>query len=278
MRWWIGALLLLSTAAFAQTLPEPVRTTITDQADLLTDTEEDTLHQRLENLRADTGVELAVLTLASHQPFAPEGSIESFATDVFNAWGVGSADRNDGVLVLILSEDRAMRIELGEAFGRDWDRAAATIINRSFLPAFAEDRYADGIFDGVEDIDTSLLQPFLNGETAPSDAPALMNWMAVVAFVGAAFLVMRRRIGNLVTRFKRCPNCGSRALSRENITHRGATDSHAGEGERVTKCSHCTYRHGTRYRIAPRDKRHETTGRGSFGGGRSGGGGASGRW
>jgi uncharacterized protein len=278
MRWWIGVLLFLANSALAQTLPEPVRVTITDQADILDDTQEDALHQRLTVLRAETGIELAVLTLRSQQPYAPDAPIEAFATDVFNAWGIGSSDRNDGILVLILSEDRAIRIELGKAYGRDWDRTAATILNRSVLPAFAEERYADGIFDGVEDLNTSLLQPYLNGEAAPGDSRGLTNWMVMLAFGGTMLLVMRRRIGNLITRFKRCPNCGNRALSREEIIHNSATSSHAGEGERLTKCSQCTYRNGTRYRIAPRNTRHATTGRGSFGGGRSGGGGASGRW
>lgn len=278
MRWLTVLLLCLATMGAAQTLPDPVRDTVTDHADLLTDTEEADLHDRLRALNAELGVQMAVVTLPSQAAYAPDAALEKFATDLFNGWGIGDANRNNGILVLILRDDRAIRIELGAAYGRDWDRVAANVINRSFLPAFEAEDYTTGIVTGVEDITESIARPFSTGADAPVLDNSIMNWMAIIAFVGAALVVMRRRFANMAMRFERCPNCGARALSRAVQTNRKATASKDGEGERITTCSQCAYRDSTRFRIAARDTRHSTSGRGGFGGGRSGGGGASGRW
>ncbi|SHH16494.1 TPM domain-containing protein [Marivita hallyeonensis] len=274
MRALLFVLACLAAPLWAQGFPEFERTTITDRADLLTDAQEAALHARLARLREDTGVELAVLTLPSQAPYAPEETIETFATKLFNHWGIGDASRNDGILVLILPDDRAMRIELGAGYARDWDRVAAEVINRSFLPSFEAGDYATGISTGVEDVITSIAEPFTTGtEAPPSNMPA-MNWLVITSIVGSFLLIARRSIGDWLTRLRRCPNCGRRALSRTRKTLRKASKSSEGNGEVKTRCAMCDYRDVRSFTI-PRTRSSSS---GSFGGGRSGGGGATGRW
>lgn len=105
---WIAVLLFLATPVWAQVYPDYDRTTITDRADLLTDAQETALAVRLEGLRRDTGIEFAVLTLKSQAPYSAAQSLEDFATGLFNHWGIGNASRNDGILVLVLSEDLSL--------------------------------------------------------------------------------------------------------------------------------------------------------------------------
>ena len=272
---WVAVLLFLATPLWAQTYPDYDRTTITDRADLLTDAQEVALDARLEGLRRDTGIEFAVLTLRSQAPYAPAQSLEDFATGLFNHWGIGNATRNDGILVLVLSEDRAMRIELGAGYARDWDRVSRNVINRSFLPAFEQGDYAKGIIDGVEDVIASIALPFSEGSDAPASDGEFTPWMVVVAVMGALLISARRFFGDLLTRFQSCPNCGYRALSRTRKTLRRATRSSEGSGEVITRCSQCSYRDVRTFTV-PRIS--SSSSRGSFGGGRSGGGGASGRW
>lgn len=274
MRRIIAVLLLLASPLWAQTYPDYVRTTVTDSADLLTDAQEAALDSKLSTLRQDTGIEFAVLTLPSQAPFAPDITFESFATGLFNHWGIGNATRNDGILVLVLSEDRAMRIELGAGYGRDWDRVAAEVINRSFLPAFADDDYAAGITDGVDDVIASIASPFADGSAAPVTDTNLPSWMVVIAFLGSFLIIGRQKLADLMTRFRRCPVCGNRGLSRTRKTLRKPTKSNAGSGEILTRCSQCRYRDVQPYTLS----RTRSSSGGSFGGGRSGGGGASGRW
>lgn len=274
MRWCLILLTVLAAPLWAQTYPEYERTTITDQADLLSDEEETALDARLAGLRRDTGVELAVLTLLSQTPYAPDDSIETFATGLFDYWGIGDATRNDGILVLILSEDRAMRIELGAGYGRDWDRTAAEVINRSFLPGFESGDYASGISTGVEDVIASIALPFSGGQEAPASSEPPMGWIVFTAIFGSLLLMARQTIGDWATRFRRCPNCGHRTLNRKRKVLRKASRNSEGNGEVLTRCSQCSYRDQRTYAI-PRTRSSSS---GSFSGGRSGGGGATGRW
>lgn len=274
MRWVMVCLALLAVPAWAQTYPDYDRTTITDTADLLTDAQETAMDQRLAGLRQDTGIEFAVLTLPSQTPYAPDQSLESFATGLFNHWGIGDATRNDGILVLILRDDRAMRIELGAGFGRDWDRISSEVINRSFLPAFANEDYATGIENGVEDVIASIALPFSQGSEAPAKGFPIENLFMPLAFLGAFLIMARNRISDWFTRFKRCPNCGSRSLHRTRRTLMKATRKMGGSGEINTRCRICNYHARRTYRTSPISRSSS----GSFGGGHSGGGGASGRW
>ena len=48
-----------------------------------------------------------MVTIGSRRDYGEFDTIESFATGLFNAWGVGSAARNDGIMVLVANVDRA---------------------------------------------------------------------------------------------------------------------------------------------------------------------------
>ncbi|MCR9107913.1 YgcG family protein [Marivita sp. XM-24bin2] len=272
MRRWVAVLIFLAAPLWAQTYPDYDRTTITDRADLLTDAQETALDTRLNGLRGDTGIELAVLTLPSQIPYAADQTLEQFATGLFDHWGIGNATRNDGILVLILSDDRAMRIELGAGYGRDWDRVAANVVDRSFLPAFSNDDYATGITEGVEDVIASIALPFSEGTEAPA-SDDLPPWMVIASVIGALLIAARRILGDLLARLRPCPSCGRRTLRRKRKTPVSPTRTSTGRAETVTRCNACSYHDVQTYTIS-----RISSSRSSFGGGRSGGGGASGRW
>lgn len=272
-----AALLWLATpAARAQDFPDHQRLTVNDYADLLSDAAEAQIHEQLSALRRDRGTEMTVLTLPTQSAYAPGMDLETFATALFNDWGIGDASRSDGVLILVLRDDRAMRIELGAGFARDWDGAAQRIIDRSFLPAFREDRFEDGILAGTQDTIDTIVTPFLDGTAPTGESGETVSWLmiALFAMTGAA-LHFRRRLGDLLTRLRRCPQCGARTLTRRSTTLVSATRQLPGQGRAVTLCSSCDFREENAYTIPRLGKSSSSSG---FGGGRSGGGGASGRW
>ena len=76
--------------------------------------------------------------------------MEDYATALFNAWGIGKKDRDNGVLILVAVEDRAMRIEVGYGLeGVLPDGLAGSVIRQSFLPRFRDDDYRAGILEGT---------------------------------------------------------------------------------------------------------------------------------
>ncbi len=267
-------LCLWTSATLAQTYPSYTSTKVNDFAELLSPEIEAALSQELATLRRDTGVEMTVVTLRSQAEYAPDETLERFATGLFNHWGIGNKQRNDGVLVLVIHEDRAMRIELGAGYGRDWDRFAQRIVDQHFLPNFREEKYERGITHGTVAIIRDIINPFLGGSEAPktSDSDSLPVGMVVliVAVVGVG-----KFISHMLIRLKKCPNCGNRALRRSRRTITRPTRTSSGTGEKRIYCTNCDYSEETTYTISRKSRRSSS---GGFGGGSSGGGGASGRW
>ena len=131
--------------ASAQDLPAPVGK-VNDFAQVLEGSQRDTLETQLAELERATSAEVAVVTVRT----LGGRSVEDYATALFNAWGIGKKDRDNGVLILVAMEDRAMRIEVGYGLeGVLPDGLAGSIIRQSFLPRFRDDDYRAGILEGT---------------------------------------------------------------------------------------------------------------------------------
>ncbi|MGH1369005.1 MAG: TPM domain-containing protein [Maritimibacter sp.] len=266
---------LLPFTASAQDFPNYENTYVNDYADLLTPAEVSRITRALETLQKDTGVEATVLTLDTQSTYRSEGSMESFATDLFNTWGIGDATKNDGILIMVLRTDRAMRIELGSGYNAGFNRVARDIIEDVMMPRFRENAYGPGIEAGTLAVIERIARVNAAGQEAPvrRDPKDLFDFIPFL-FVGiiGTIMVFGRRITD---RFRRCPSCGQRGAHTTRETLKSPTRTSAGEGERTQTCRHCNFVNRSTYRIA---RRGSSSSGGSFGGGSSSGGGASGRW
>ncbi len=114
---WLASI----TLATAQTYPINHDTYVNDYADLLTNFQESVLCKTLIDLRKNRDIEMTVLTIERRSDYEQTVSNETFATALFNHWGIGDATRNDGVLFLVSRFDRDMRIEVGSGYGATHD-------------------------------------------------------------------------------------------------------------------------------------------------------------
>lgn len=141
---------ILTQAATAQTFPDRANTYINDYADLLTTDQEQDLLRTLTELRQNRDIEMTVLTIKRRSDYQQPLTNEAFATALFNHWGIGDRDRNDGILFLVSRLDRDMRIEVGTGYGSKHDAGLKTIIDRVIIQKFRLDNYGTGIVDGVD--------------------------------------------------------------------------------------------------------------------------------
>lgn len=134
--------------------PNPDAGYVTDLANVLTIEEEECIEQWLWQTEAASRVEIIVVTIDSitSYPGTPNKYIESFATGLFDAYGIGNMPENKGVLLLVAVRDRKARIELGAGYGRMRDGDARKIMDGKIVPAFRREDYAAGITDGVKAI------------------------------------------------------------------------------------------------------------------------------
>ena len=272
--------LLLPVLAMAQDYPSYDNIWVNDQADVLDDPAEDRITTALQTLADETGVQATVLTMHTRWGY-PGDSIEAFATGLFNEWGIGDATRNDGILILVFTTDREMRIELGSGYPPGYDAVAKEIIDDVFIPAFGQDDFQGGIEAG-----TILVGDRIAREHAAGNAPAPvagdsdeggafglgLGALAIAIFGGIAMFGRR-----ITDRFRRCPNCGTRGIHTARETLEAATRASTGRGRKTITCPHCGHEDSSSYTIS-RIRRSSSSSGGSFGGGSSSGGGASGRW
>jgi len=99
-----------------------------------------------------TKVEIIVVTInaLADYPDVKATSIEAFARELFNAYGIGNKPANNGVLLLVAFKDRKARIELGAGYGHQRDADAEHIMNTVIVPCFRNEAYSEGITRGVE--------------------------------------------------------------------------------------------------------------------------------
>ena len=146
--------------ALAIALPSPLQAfevpgltgPVVDKAGLLTAATERQIAEALVKIRASKdGAHIAVLTV----PDLEGVTIEQAGIQVVDKWQLGTADRDNGVLLLVARQERQIRIEVGQGLEGDLpDAIAKRIIAESMTPLFASGNFDEGILVGVFQIAT----------------------------------------------------------------------------------------------------------------------------
>ena len=138
-----------SAPSAAQVPVPPLTGHVIDQTGTLTAEQKAALEQTLAAFEARKGSQLAVLMVASS---APE-EIEQYALRVAEQWKLGRKKVDDGAILVIAKNDRAMRIEVGYGLeGALGDLTSKRIISETILPRFKSQDFYGGITAGVEQI------------------------------------------------------------------------------------------------------------------------------
>ena len=278
---------LVPALALAQSIPAPLSDTVNDYADLLPPEDEAALAAHLQAAREETGVHVVLVTTRSQADHDAGGmAIESFGKAWFNAWGIGDPQRNDGILILVIRDDRVMRIALGAGYDTIWDGRAQRVIDRGFLPDFRAEDYRAGIATGTGLVIEHLARPFAASTTPPEDdfsrdrADTVGAVVSILLFglfaLGVVALTLRHRLADWWAARGTCPRCGGRHLSVRRKVTKAATRTREGAVERRKACSGCGWAEVTPYALP--SKGSSGSGSSGFGGGSSSGGGATGRW
>lgn len=122
---------------------------VVDDAGVLGSEARARLEAQLKAHEERTTNQVAVLTV----PSLEGDSVESFAEKVFRTWALGRRGKDNGVLVVIATTDRRMRIEVGYGLeGTLTDSMAGSIIRNAMAPRFKAGDYPGGTEAGVQAI------------------------------------------------------------------------------------------------------------------------------
>lgn len=164
---------------------------VVDQAELLTPTVESAITAKLAQLETDTGDQFVVVTLDSLQ----DHEIEDYGYRLGRAWGIGKAENDSGVLLIVAPNERKVRLEVG--YGLEpvlTDALSNQIIQSDILPPFRNGDYSRGIETGVDAVIAQLrLDPAeaaaRAAEVAPSEAVAPIFPGLVIALIFIFFFL-----------------------------------------------------------------------------------------
>ena len=183
----------LSLLAFAQEAPF-FSGYVNDYAHLLTESTQQELEARLRDHQQRTTNQVTVLTVEGL-----EGeSVEDYALRVGESLKIGQKEKDNGILLLIARDDRAIRIEVG--YGLEpylTDAYAGRIIREVMAPAFRSGDYDAGIANGVNAIleKAEGIDELSEPEVVEQDQGfSLMAWLfAVVSAIAGFFIIKKRR-------------------------------------------------------------------------------------
>jgi uncharacterized protein len=148
----LASVLLVSSAARAQGgYPTWNGGAVQDDAGILSSTQEDSLRTLLAPVR-NRGVDVRVVTIRSMADYpVPAAGIEQFAHGLFDTWRVGDRPERDGVLLLVATDDRRLRIQLGDGV-LHLEGDAQRVVDDSILPWFRQGMRPRGILRGTAGI------------------------------------------------------------------------------------------------------------------------------
>lgn len=192
------SLLLFGSGVLADVAVPPLRAPVTDLTGTLTPQQAATLEQQLRAFESKKGSQIAVLLVPTTQP----ETIEQYGIRVAEAWKLGRRGVNDGALLLVAKDDRAVRIEVGYGLeGPLPDVLANRIVDQVIVPKFRSGDYFGGLTEGV-----TRMIALVEGEPLPEPAQSqrgvrggdslgtALPLLLLIVFVGSSFL--RRMLGS----------------------------------------------------------------------------------
>mgnify|MGYP001791493403 FL=1 len=129
-------------------------TWVMDMAELISPESEAKLNQMISALEASTSAEIAIVTVYNTQPSTTP---KAFATELFNAWGIGKSELNNGVLFLVSKDERRTEIETGSGLDSRLPSAKIKrILQRQVTPQFKAGNFDTGIVNGTKALITTI--------------------------------------------------------------------------------------------------------------------------
>jgi uncharacterized protein len=165
---------------------------VTDLTGTLTAAEQASLEEKLTAFQKRKGSQIAVLILPTTQP----EDIAQFGVRLAEAWKVGRKGVDDGAVLIVAKDDRALRIETQYGLeGALTDALAGRIINDTIVPLFKQGDFYGGVNAGIDQ-----MIRVVDGEPLPAPDPAWkpggagLPSLPVLLFAGFAFASMLRSL------------------------------------------------------------------------------------
>ncbi len=189
--YWLFVAVIVLTEPFITAKPSaalevpPLHGRVNDLAGILSPTDTSNLEQKLAAIETETTNQIGILII----PSLNGDSLEEFSIRVARTWALGQKDRNNGVLIFMSVQDRAVRIEVGYGLeGALTDAQSSYIIRNIMVPAFRQQQYAEGFSRAVDAIAAAIAGEFKAEPQTPNEGPRFDPGIAI--FLSILFLTL----------------------------------------------------------------------------------------
>ena len=143
------SILFLTAASRAQNFPSKPDRLVNDYTSTLSQEQANRLEQKLTAFDDSTSTQIAVVIIPSLEGY----DVSDYAVRLAEKWGVGGAENNNGVMLLVSLGDRKVTIQTGYGVeGALPDAIAKRIIENEIKPAFKAGDYYAGLERGTDAI------------------------------------------------------------------------------------------------------------------------------
>lgn len=270
LRWIVGLVLLIigvsgpvQAETLAKVLRAPHRQRVYDHAGVLSAAERGQLRRQLLALEPKHLAQGAIVVVHRVEGL----TLERFAQQILNQWGVGEKRRNNGFVILVAIDQRKWRLATGDGLRKKIpDAAAGQLMREAVVPSFRRKRYAEGLAAAVTAIRKKLAgeRPIAAATTSYAASPATGQFTPP-ASTGLPGLIVG--IGFVLV-----------ALFAFVCVIAGVTTSGLGGSSSRTARFNGHHQNHTSHTHHDHSPPSSNSGGGDYGRGSSGGGGASGGW
>lgn len=167
---FLPTLLAAQKAYQVEQVPDPKRTGtgyVSDPGNVLKSGEIATLNALMADMEDSTTAQVAVVVL----PSIGEESPKEFATALFNHWGIGQRDKDNGLLILVVMDQRRTEFETGYGLeGVLPDILCYRVGMQELVPYFQQGKFGEGLIAAVRRFKSILENPESLGEIQSEEA------------------------------------------------------------------------------------------------------------
>ena len=178
-----------------------------DPEGILSPAATDSIDRMLYRLEQQTGIETVVAVV----PSIGEATCFDFCHELLNSWGVGKKGKDNGLVILLVTDQRCIQFYTGYGLeGILPDAICKRIQTQAMIPYLKDERWSEGMLAGVRAtcarLDGSMENDGDNSSDNFQTVFALMVF-AFIFFVTAVIMIYQRRLS-------RCPRCKKHKLQR----------------------------------------------------------------
>lgn len=167
----------------------PLTGRVVDQAGVLSPADAQRLEAAVVALEQATGGQMAVLTLPT---LGQDESLEAYSLRVAETWKIGIKGRDNGAVLLVVTQDRLMRLEVGYGWEGAVNDARAGDIIRAMTAFFRQGQFADGMVFAVQQMQTLVTGSEPPEALRPPNPPRQQEFpsWAILLFFAAIFVLV----------------------------------------------------------------------------------------